>query len=81
LRLAEASAANQHPIDVVKILIIEISGPIPAEVILYRQRNLAERFFNKIKHYRRIATRYDKLNENYLAALKLVAVRICLKDL
>ena len=34
-----------------------------------------ERFFNKIKHYRRIATRYDKLAENYLAALKLVAVR------
>jgi transposase len=42
---------------------------------------LVERFFNKIKHHRRIATRYDKLDEIYLAALKLVAVRICLKDL
>lgn len=28
---------------------------------LYRHRNLIERFFNRIKHYRRIATRYDKL--------------------
>jgi transposase len=55
--------------------------PICFSKYLYRQRNLVERFFNKIKHYRRIATRYDKLDENYLAALKLVAVRIWLKDL
>ena len=34
---------------------------------LYRQRNLVERFFNKIKHFRRIATRYDKLARNFLA--------------
>ena len=27
---------------------------------LYRQRNLVERFFSKLKHFRRIATRYDK---------------------
>ena len=34
---------------------------------LYRARNLVERFFNKIKHCRRVATRYDKLAANYLA--------------
>ena len=28
---------------------------------LYRERNLAERFFNKLKQFRRVATRYDKL--------------------
>jgi transposase len=39
---------------------------------LYRARNRVERFFNKIKHYRRIATRYDKTAESFLAALKLV---------
>lgn len=55
--------------------------PICFSKYLYRQRNLVERFFNKIKHYRRIATRYDKLDENYLAALKLVIVRIWLRDL
>jgi transposase len=43
---------------------------------LYRQRNLVERFFNRIKHFRGIATRYDKHPANYLAAVKLVAARI-----
>src|SRR5262249_56086407 len=32
---------------------------------LYRARNLVEPFFNKIKHCRRVATRYDKLAANY----------------
>jgi transposase len=34
---------------------------------LYRERNLVERFFSKLKHFRRIATRYDKLAENFFA--------------
>ena len=45
---------------------------------LYRERNLIERFFNKIKHYRAIATRYDKLARNFLAAVQLVAAIILL---
>jgi transposase len=53
--------------------------PICFSPHLYKARNLIERFFNKIKHFRRIATRYDKLAENYLAALKLAAVRIWLR--
>ena len=43
---------------------------------VYRQRNLVERFFNRIKHFRAIATRYDKCPENYLAAVKLICARI-----
>jgi transposase len=39
---------------------------------LYRQRNLVERFFNRIKQFRGIATRYDKDAANYLAAIKLI---------
>jgi transposase len=39
-----------------------------------------ERFFNKIKHFRRIATRYDKLAENFLAALKLAAILMWLRN-
>jgi transposase len=35
------------------------------DFVLYRERNLVERFFNKIKHYRAIATRYDKLARNF----------------
>jgi transposase len=43
------------------------------DAILYKDRNLIERFFGKIKHFRRIATRYDKLARNYLGFLNLVA--------
>ena len=46
---------------------------------LYRARNLIERFFNKIKQCRRIATRYDKLAVNYLAFIKLASIRIWLR--
>ena len=43
---------------------------------IYRQRNLVERFFNRIKQMRGLATRYDRRADNYLAALKLAATRI-----
>jgi transposase len=45
---------------------------------LYRARNRIERFFNRIKQWQRIATRYDRLAENLLAFVKLTAVRVCL---
>ena len=48
---------------------------------VYRQRNLVERFFNRIKHFRGIATRYDKDPANFLAAVKLVAARIWCQSL
>jgi transposase len=41
---------------------------------LYRERNLVERFFNVIKNYRAISTRYDKLANTFLAAAALVCV-------
>lgn len=41
---------------------------------VYRRRNLVERFINRIKHYRRIATRYDKTARNYLGFLHLAAI-------
>ena len=46
---------------------------------LYRERNHVERFFNKIKHFRRVATRFEKHAENYLAMIKLAAIRIWLR--
>ena len=46
---------------------------------LYRYRNLVERFFNKLKHFRAIATRYEKHAANYLALVKLAASRIWLR--
>jgi transposase len=46
---------------------------------LYRARNLVERFFNKIKQCRRVATRYDKLAVNYLAFIQLASIRLWLR--
>jgi hypothetical protein len=47
--------------------------------MLYRQRNLIERDFCKIKHVRRIATRFDKLARNVLAAVTLALARLWLR--
>ena len=43
---------------------------------LYRERNVVERFFNRIKGFRAIATRYDKLASTFLAAVYLVSAAI-----
>ena len=44
--------------------------------LLYRDRNLIERFFNNIRQFRRVATRYDKLAANFLASLKIPRVML-----
>ena len=44
---------------------------------VYRHRNLVERFFCRIKHFRRIATRYDKLVERFASFISLVAAIVC----
>ena len=44
---------------------------------VYRQRDLVERFFNRIKQFRAIATRYDKDPENFLAAVTIAATIWC----
>jgi transposase len=46
---------------------------------LYRKRNLIERFFSKLKHFRRVATRYDKLATNFLAMVQLASMRLWLR--
>ena len=48
--------------------------PICFRPWLYRERNVIERFFNKLKYFRRIATRYDKLGSSFLAMIKLAAI-------
>jgi transposase len=60
--------------------------PMPGRVnipafsrFLYRYRNLVERFFNKLKHFRAIATRFEKHDANYLALVKLAAARIWMR--
>lgn len=45
---------------------------------LYRQRNLIERFFCNLKQFRRVATRFEKLARNFLAAVALASARLWL---
>ena len=60
--------------------------PMPNRIVapkfnkrLYRQRNRVERFFNRLKHYRAVATRYDKRDDNFLAGVKLASARIWMR--
>ncbi len=46
---------------------------------LYRYRNLVERFFSKLKHFRAIATRFEKHDANYLALVKLASAKIWMR--
>jgi putative transposase len=46
---------------------------------LYKERNRIERFFAKLKQFRRVATRYDKLLRNFMGFVKLAAIAIWLK--
>jgi len=48
--------------------------PYPLDRRVYRRRNVIERLFGRLKNWRRIATRYDRHANNYLAAVALVAV-------
>jgi transposase len=60
--------------------------PMPGRVIelrfnrrIYKKRNAVERFFNKLKHFRAVATRYDKRDDNFLASVQLASLRIWMR--
>jgi transposase len=46
---------------------------------LYKERNLIERMFNKMKNFRRVATRYDKLDIAYLSFVLIAGIYLWLK--
>ena len=46
---------------------------------IYRRRNLIERFFNKLKHFRKVATSYEKTARNYLAAILIASSRLWMR--
>ena len=48
---------------------------------LYKQRNIVERFFGQIKEFRRVATRYDKLDMMYMALLNLASLYVTLRQI
>ena len=55
-------------------------GKLPFNAQRYRERNRIERFFNKLKQFRRLATRYDKLAKTFFAAVQLVAAFLIAKN-
>ena len=54
------------------------TDPDPYDRQVYKQRNLIERCFNKLKNWRRIATRYDKTATSFLAFISLVSAKLWL---
>jgi transposase len=53
--------------------------PRPHDEHLYKERNLIERLFNKLKNFRRVATRYDKLDATYHSFICLAGIYLWLK--
>ena len=51
----------------------------PVDPLLYALRNRIERFFNKLKNARRVATRYDKTADSFLAFVQLASIKIWLR--
>lgn len=55
---------------------INRKAPIPHDRRLYRERNLIERMFSKLKHWRRVATRYDKTALSFLSFIQIAALKL-----
>ena len=53
--------------------------PLDSDTELYKLREKVERFFNNLKQFRRIATRYEKLSQTFLAFIHLVAAWLLIK--
>jgi transposase len=46
----------------------------PLDEVLYKERNWVERLFNKLKHFRRVATRYDTLDCYFMSFIALASI-------
>ena len=84
--LADKSYDSNAFVD--QIVALEAQAVIPSrkgrkeerahDVVLYKERNKVERFLNRIKHYRRVATRYDKAVRNYESFLHVACIMVWL---
>ena len=54
-------------------------NPWECDFHVYKERHLVECFFNKIKHFRRLATRYDKLATSFMAFIYVAAILVLSK--
>ncbi|OCJ03191.1 hypothetical protein A6U87_19240 [Rhizobium sp. AC44/96] len=51
-----------------------------ADLVLYKKRNVVERYFCTLKHFRRVATRFDKVARHFLAEVMLASAPIWLRN-
>jgi transposase len=70
-----------HRTELIDPKIAEHRGRSVVDLKIYRHRYLVERFFNKLKYFRRIAARCNKLARNYLAAATLASVRLWMRHI
>ena len=56
-------------------------NPVPLDEVAYRERNRIERLFAKLKEFRRVATRYEKLKETFLGLIQVVLGFIRLRSI
>ena len=52
---------------------------LPLDKHIYKERHLVECCFNKLKHFRRVATRYEKTARNFLAIITIAAIALWLR--
>ena len=52
---------------------------LPIDTDIYKERHLVECCFNKLKHFRRVATRYEKTARNFLAMITLATIVLWLR--
>ena len=55
------------------------NAPRDYDKYLYKERNKIERMYGKLKHFRRVATRYDKLASSYMSFTLVAAIFLWLK--
>ena len=82
-RAYDANSLRQHLDQIGAAAVIPSTrsrkAPIPHDPVVYKLRNRIERCFNKLKHFRRFATRYDRLASHYLAFVHLAAIMLWLR--
>lgn len=55
------------------------TAPRDTDWVQYKERNVVERFWSKVKHYRRVATRFEKKAQNFLAFVHVASIMILLR--
>jgi transposase len=53
---------------------------LPVDATIYALRNMVERYFNKLKNVRKLATRYNKIAGSYLCFIQIVSIRAWMRE-